>query len=463
MSSSNKKQWLAWFKQALAVLLIFQVILGPCDLAWGQSKNAQRGEMPSKGKAAHAPGPARGDAASGVQAAGIAEEQVPGGQALSKAVVPNEYVLGPGDGLNINLWGEYNESFSVKVSPDGKISLGTIGDLEVKDLTLTRASKLIESRVNHYYHGVNTGVSLTQLRVFEVQVLGEVPLPGAYLATPIKRVSNVVAQAGGVRPGGSQRLIQIHRNSTVAAVADLVLFLREGDQSMNPFLKDGDMIFVPPMGNNRVVVHASEVTAGVGSGSGGGGGGGGISERSIPMVMEIKPGERLSRVVSEIGGMNPWWDLESVTIERVSQRPEGTMRIPVDLARFFYEQDESQNPILQSGDVIYIPAIIKRVFVGGAVNVPAAYTYIPGKTVDAYLVQAGGPNPVADLSRSFIVRANGTREPFNGAAELNNGDSIVVIEKLLKTYQDYFALVGTLTGVVLSLVGFYAAFTVFGR
>jgi len=70
---------------------------------------------------------------------------------------------------------------------------------------------------------------------------------------------------------------------------------------------------------------------------------------------------------------------------------------------------------------------------------------------------------VADLERSLIQRADGSVEPYTPTAELNSGDSIIVLEKLFKTWQDYFALVGTISGVILGLVGFYAAFTNFGR
>jgi protein involved in polysaccharide export with SLBB domain len=295
-------------------------------------------------------------------------------------------------------------------------------------------------------------------------VLGEVERPGTYLATPVKRVSEVIDQAGGVLPGGSQRYIQIRRDGKISETADLLRFLKQGDESMNPFLKDGDVIFVPPMGDQRVVVQVSEVSTGGPTGTtGGAGGGGAATESAVPSIIEIKPGERLSSVISELGGTNPWWDLESVTIQRASESPEGTMRIPVDLRRFFYENDQSQNPVLQGGDEIYIPALIKRVFVAGEVKLPGAYSYIPGRSADAYVMQAGGPAPFADLSRSFIMRADGTALRYDGSVEMNSGDSIVVLEMMFKTFQDYFALVGTLTGVVVSMVGFYAIFTNFGR
>lgn len=451
------------FKQALAVLLICQFILGPGNLAWGQG--GKGGGKSSRGKAAvggpggkAARGQQGGGAAEGksaVQAASVAEDTLPGGQALSKAIVPDKYDLGPGDALTVNIWGEFDETYSVKVSPDGKISLPTIGNLEVNGLTLTQTAKLLESQVHRFYRNVKTGISLTQLRVFQIHVLGDVLGPGAYLATPLKRVSDAIAQAGGVLPSGSQRQIQLQRDKRIHATADLYAYMRKGDDAANPYLRDGDVIFVPPMSDMRVTVYVTEFVAAAA--------GGATSETSVPYMIEMREGERISDVMSEIGGSTPSWDMESVFIERASYSPEGTMRIPVNLRRYFLEKDESQNQVLQKGDQIYIPAVIKKVYVAGSVRVPAAFPYVPGKTANTYITQAGGPTLVADLDRSFIKHADGTVEPYVGVVEIENGDTIVVLEKLFKTWQDYFALVGTLSGIIVGLVGFWAVFTNFGR
>jgi polysaccharide export outer membrane protein len=356
-------------------------------------------------------------------------------------VVPDQYILGPGDGLSISLWGEYDANYLMLVTPDGKISLPTIGSLSVKGLSLTDAESLIQTEVKRYYRNVKSALSLTSLRVFEVQVLGEVPLPGTYLATPVKRVSDLVAQAGGTLPGGSQRHIRVQKNGQAYASADIAAFLRKGDQSGNPYLRDGDVIFVPPMGDRRVSVYISEIaprTAGVAA----------LSEDSIPYLVELKEGERLSTVISEVGGVSPWWDLEGVFIQRVSEAPQGMMRISADLRRYYIEGDESQNVVLERGDQIYIPASIRRVLVAGSVKLPAAYVYVPGKSVDAYLMEAGGPSLTADLEKSFIKHADGTVEPYVGTTEVNNGDSIVVLERTFKNWQDYIAVAGVVTGLL---------------
>jgi len=257
--------------RAIIILLAVQMIVGFGGGVWGQGlqglKPGVRGPQDSVGNGALS----RQRPQIGVKSALPFEETVPGGQALSRAVVPDEYLLGPGDGLIINLWGEYDDFYSVTVTPDGKISLPTIGVLKVTGLSLVQAENLVKTEVNRYYRNVKSGLSLTSLRVFQVLVLGEVVGPGAYMATPVNRVSEVIAQAGGVLPGGSQREIQLKRNGRVIEAVDIAAFARNADESANPFLRDGDVIFVPPMGDTRVWVYLSEV-----NGQSGGGGGKGL-------------------------------------------------------------------------------------------------------------------------------------------------------------------------------------------
>lgn len=439
--------WMVRFNRTVAVLMIALLIVGP-QMGWAQGKPGKQ-ERDRRGQA---PPRQAGPGKEGITSVAPAEEQLPGGQALSRAVLPDQYVLGPGDGLSVNLWGEYDDRYDVRVTPDGKISLPTVGTLKVKGLTLAKAEALIQGEVKRYYRNVRSGLSLSSLRVFEVLVLGEVGRPGTYLATPVKRVSEVVAQAGDVRPGGSQRHIQVRRNGKVHATADLAAFLRQGDESVNPFVRDGDVIFVPPMGERRVSVYVTEVSIGSGPA------GSPLTENSVPSVVELQPEERLSTLITEVGGVNPWWDIENVLIQRATHAPEGTMRIPVDLRRYFLEKDESQNQILEGGDQVYIPASVRKVLVAGAVKISGAYPYTPSKPADAYLMMAGGPSLYADLGRSFIKRADGTIEPFIGSSELNNGDTVVVLERLFKTYNDYFGLIGSIAGVVVTGVGMLAAF-----
>lgn len=430
-------------------MLVFQLILGPADLAFAQAAGGGAGAARGQAAGPRAEGQ-KGAGGEGVKSADVAEESIPGGQALSRAIVPEKYVLGPGDGLSINFLGDYEESQTVKVTPDGKIVLPSIGDIAVTGLTLAEAEALVATEARRRYRTILTSVSLASLRVFQVLVLGEVQNPGTYLATPVRRVSELINKAGDVLPSGSARHIELRREGRLHATADLYAFLRKGDESANPYVSDGDVILVPPMGESRVVAYVSQVSTGIG---------GAVTENSVPFAIEVKEGERLSTVIDQVGGVSPWWDLQGVFIVREMRIPEGTMRIPADLSRYLLEKDERQNPVVAAGDQVFVPASIRRVFVAGFVKAPGAYSYFPNRTADAYISQAGGAAVTADFGRSFIKRADGTVEPYLGTAEINNGDTIVVMEKLFKTYADYAAFFGAISGVLFGLFGFAALLT----
>lgn len=430
----------------VACLLLFEST-APL-VAFGQQKDKsgeQRGSISArpKGREARETPTLRG--AQGTMSLSVAEEVLPGGQALSRAVVPNEYVLGPGDGVTVNLWGEYEQTYDVRVSPDGRINLPTIGTLQVTGLTLARAEALVNEEVNKYYRNVRSGLSLTSLRVFQVLVLGTVQAPGAVLATPVKRVADVIGQVGGVLPGGSWRYIQVRRAGQAPIEADLTAFLRHGHEASNPYVKDGDVIYVPPMRKLIVSVITNDVLVSQD---------GQVGESSTPRNIELKPGERVADLLAELGAVSPWWNLEGMYILRETTSPEGTMKLLVDGRRLLFDKDESQNFELQHGDQVLIPSSVRRVFVNGMVRTGGALTYVPNRTAEEYLGLAGGVNLQADLARSTVRRADGSVEPFRPELVLYSGDALQVEQKYFASPSDYVGIIGGLTGLLFSTFAF---------
>ncbi|MBM4133111.1 MAG: polysaccharide export protein [Nitrospira sp.] len=440
--------------QGIALILAMVLFCEPSYMAWAQSKQGKGGGQSaagagqsqprkSRGRNVHDPPNLRG--AEGTISLSSTEEILPGGQALSRAVVPDQYLLGPGDGLTINLWGEYEEAYDVKVSPDGRVNLPTIGTLKVKGLSLTQAEALVETEVRKYYRNVKSGLTLASLRVFQVLVLGAVQLPGSYLATPVKRVSDIVGQAGGVVSGGSWRNIQVQREGQVVAIADLTAFLRHGDQAANPYLQDGDAVYIPPMRHLIVSVITTDVAitpTGL------------VSESTTPSNIELKPGEKIADLLAELGSVSPWWNLEGVYVLREIKAPEGTMKLPVDARRLLFDKDESQNFELQHGDQVFISSNVRRVFVNGVVRTGGAFTYVPNRTAEEYIGLAGGVSLQASLERSTIRRADGTVEPFSAGTILRSGDAIQIEQKYFASPSDYVGIIGGVTGLVFSMFAF---------
>ena len=344
-------------------IVCFVAILFLLDLtgtAWAQSsrdsKQRSRDQKPINGASAgQLKAKGAGSSSSSPKSDGGGGELT-----LSKPVAPEKYVLGPGDQLAINLWGEYDSFEQYTVSAEGKVSIPTIGQLKFKGLTLAEADALLRNEVVKYYRNVKSGISLTSLRSFVVPVLGAVKQPGNYKATLDKQVSDLIETAGGVQPGGSQRHIQILQDGKVRTTSDLTAFLRRGQMEANPYLRDGDVIYVPPVRGDFITVF--DDGAGLGD----------ENAVALPIMYELVEGQRFSSVVSDLGGVNPAWDKENAYIIRQVTGSGDSQRIPVDLSQSVIRPDDSKDIVMQGGDELFFAVDLRRPYLNGLGEVISA-------------------------------------------------------------------------------------------
>jgi protein involved in polysaccharide export with SLBB domain len=185
---------------------------------------------------------------------------------LDQKIDPDTYILGPGDVLSIFTWGAFQGQYQLTISPEGMLLVPEVGPIDVADLTLTVARQKIADDIKQKYRNVECTISLVDLRNFKVYVGGAVINPGAYPATPMTRVSEVISAAGGffVNPnedntgmtqtGGnlssqvrvsSKRNIAVYRRGGDTLWADVLRLNLAGDPVYNPRLREGDEIVVP--------------------------------------------------------------------------------------------------------------------------------------------------------------------------------------------------------------------------
>lgn len=334
--------------QKYVACFVFAIlILNLTATAWAQGSRSQ-----TKGKSVKSsPGLATGKGKSGPPPTG--PKAGTGELVLSRPVLPEKYVLGPGDQLTINLWGEYDSFENYTISAEGKVSIPTIGELKFIGLTLAEAEALLRKEVETYYRNVSSGISLVVLRSFVVSVLGAVHQPGNYSATLDKRVSDLIDSAGGVLPGGSQRHIQVLQQGKVRVTSDLSAFLRRGVIDADPYLKDGDVIYVPPVRGPSITVFDDAI---------------GLEDRgsvALPITYELVDGQRFSSVISELGGVNPAWDMEHVFIMRRQPGTGDPKRILVNLSELFIQMDETKDIVMQNGDQLFFAIDLRRPYLDG--------------------------------------------------------------------------------------------------
>ncbi|MCX7720191.1 MAG: SLBB domain-containing protein [Dictyoglomus thermophilum] len=264
-----------------------------------------------------------------------------------KVIEPDKYVLGPGDVLRIFVVQENNktESFTVSVSPTGFIFLPLVGSIKVLNLTLSDATKEISRQLVRFYPRSNIYVDLINVKKVNIVITGEVANPGNYKVSALSTLDDVLKIAGGLKASASYRRIVIKRGEKVLEL-DYLKFLKYGDTSQNPYVEEGDFIYVPLMGD-RVKI---------------------LGRVKSPGEYEVKDGERLKDVLDMAGGLAINASLFDATLDRV----DGT-RIYLDLYGLYYgdkERKDKANIELKDGDSITVLTETKRVYVLGFVANP---------------------------------------------------------------------------------------------
>ncbi|MEO0156281.1 MAG: SLBB domain-containing protein, partial [candidate division WOR-3 bacterium] len=291
-----------------------------------------------------------------------AKTVVPG---LEKPVVSEEYILMPGDSLLVTITGATNYSYKTGITYEGKITINmpvaslpttqgiyipqydVVAAVPIYGLSLKAACDSLSKVFSKYYRNINVDLTLIGMRTFFVYVSGEIKNPGSILAYPVDRVSEIIKKAGGTTAIGTRTRIELRRKNQLYKTVNLEEFERFGNTEKNPFVQDGDLIFVPKMEKSVIVKGAvfgkmgyelkvSQLTAAM--------------ERSSEGLYELNEGERISDLISKAGGVTPWADLKNAYIQR------GDKKIEVKLHEALTNPESELNIELQDGDILVVPS-----------------------------------------------------------------------------------------------------------
>jgi polysaccharide export outer membrane protein len=337
------------------------------------------------------------------------------GQALERSIDPETYVLGPGDMLQVDLWGELPTSFQAIVTPEGTLLLPTVGAIEVAGVSLSRVKERVRKRVLRHYRNVEVTTTLMKLRNLRISVTGAVKDPGVYVATSTDRISQLIEMAGGfieaespaqvaasqerkapevgARVEASKRRVSLLHRDRTNSYADLLRFQRTGDLSCNPVVRDGDVIYVPV---RDTILDLYGIFGAV----------------KAPSYFEYAPGDRLSDLVALAQGLKS--DADSLTgeIVRFDADHVSTFTRPVNLSRALAAPEGADDIPLLPDDRVYIRSLPRfhekqQVTIVGEVRYPGTYAIEEGKTSLSELVQiAGGVTAQASLDEAVMIRAD---------------------------------------------------------
>ncbi|TBH75043.1 sugar transporter [Aquirufa antheringensis] len=309
-----------------------------------------------------------------------------------RIATPVNYTLGPDDELNIDIFGEVMDNYTVTVSPEGTVKILNLSPIYVNGLNVEAASARIVSRLRQLYQGLNRPgsgssaiITLGNVRSIKVTLVGEVENPGSYTISSLATVFNALYLAGGPNENGSYRSIRVIRNNKVVRTLDLYDFLLKADQKDNIQLKDQDIIRVGDFDSH--VELAGEVRR--------------------PMVFEAVKGETLKDILRYAGGFTDKAYTYSLNVRRNTSRELKLLNIT---------QDEVATFQPQNGDSISVGKIIERyenrVTVSGAVFRPGVFAIENGlTTVKELIKRAEGPRENAFLNRATISRRKENYDP----------------------------------------------------
>jgi len=324
---------------------------------------------------------------------------------------PSDYVLGPGDKLFIDIYGQSENYYQAEISPDGDLILENFGPINVSGMTVEKANIRLINKLKKVYTGLSSkktfvNISVGIPRAIRVNIVGEVNLPGTYNFSAFNTVYNAIYVAGGITENATLREVKLFRDNKLVDTIDIYKFLNEGNQSSNVRLENNDLIVVGPY-TNRVSIS------------------GGVK---IPGKFEIKNGETIADLINYAGGFSEDSYSKSIRITRIFDEKYKIVDVNSDQYEFFQ---------LKSGDKIEIDKIIEkydnRLIIKGSVYKPGVFALSEGMTVLNLIEKAEGIKPDTYLERGFITRTNEdfstTNISFNLSNQINSIDNPILLKK----------------------------------
>jgi protein involved in polysaccharide export with SLBB domain len=303
----------------------------------------------------------------------------------TNVATPENYKLGPGDEVIINVWGAAENTIRQTISPEGSISVSTLGPVYLNGMTVREANSYLQREFSKIYAGVSGNTSqvkltLGQIRTIQVNIMGEVAVPGTYRLSSFSSVFHALYRAGGISAIGSLRSIKVMRGGRKIADIDVYDYILKGKMSDNIRLADNDVIIVSPY--DCLINITGKVKR--------------------PMYYEMKKGETVATLIDYAGGFTGDAYTKAIRLLRMSGREKQ-----------IYNVDEMDFSVfkLVDEDSISVDAVLERfenrVEIKGAVYRAGMYQ-INGtvNTVKQLIQKAEGLRGDAFMTRAQLRREN---------------------------------------------------------
>ncbi|MBD3344385.1 MAG: hypothetical protein GF401_04905 [Chitinivibrionales bacterium] len=305
---------------------------------------------------------------------------------LDKRIDPEKYTLGPGDEITISVWGNSEKNYVLLIDSEGRLQIPLVGSIHLAGKSLAEAKKEIKDEMMQIHKDVKITIILSAIRRFKCYVVGEVKQPGGYIITGVTRVSDLIDAAGGINGSGKHRYIVIENQSKATRYADLDAFMKNNIIEANPYLVEGDRVFVPKT-KDYISLR------------------GAVQYEGNYDILDTEP---LSSVIQAAGGIARGADTSKILVTRFVDKHDQLEHITLSLS-------ETGSFLIKKDDRIFIPYIPeyrvhRKVQIRGEVQFPGTYPIQKDKTTLLDIINmAGGLTDDAYLAGSKIVRRTFTK------------------------------------------------------
>jgi len=259
---------------------------------------------------------------------------------------PSNYLLGAGDKVVIDVWGASQQTFEGTISPDGVIVIDGVGPIKLAGLTVKQATQTVKSHLGRFYSDCSFSLSVGDTRSIQVQVVGDVVMPGTYTLSSLSSAFNALYAAGGISEIGTLRNIKVYRSGREIATIDVYDYLLNGNQKGDVRLQDNDIIQVGPY---ECLVNVR-------------------GKIKRPMFYEMKRSETVKQLLSYAGGLSGDAYTKNVRLSRKSGQ---------EYSMYTIDEFQMGNFNVMDGDSLYVDSVIARynnmVEVRGAVKHAGQY------------------------------------------------------------------------------------------
>jgi protein involved in polysaccharide export with SLBB domain len=289
--------------------------------------------------------------------------------------VTPDYVIGPGDELRLQIWGQVTQSNAYIVDRTGTIYMPAVGPIHVAGVQFSQLRDFLKSQLSRVYRNFDLNVNMGQLRSIQIFVVGEARKPGSYTVSSLSTLLNALFASGGPLPQGSLRDIQVRRGGATVTDFDLYDLLLHGDKSKDVRLESGDVIFIPTVGPQAAV----------------------LGSVNTPAIYELRGETSFEQLIALAGGRTTLAAGTSVRVERISNHTERSV-VDVDLS-------QPNAGTVQNGDIVTVSPIVDRfkdaVTLRGNVANPGRYSWFKGMKVSDLI-----PDRAALVTRNYYEKTN---------------------------------------------------------